>query len=455
MNNTSKTTKLNPILSALSNTLSAGFIVIPNLIFIGIFYTFCDNIFYVIPYVLLYTIEKCILFFLDDLGEISNPAKISKLGLWIAIIGNILLFFGVYYEIFLSFGAILIAIGLACFSSMYKTTRDAMKNSGYDFGKKTGILGNIFYLSIVFFICFFRSFNLIIVFILLMALLCLNLIFLYTLHGEEFYNNKPAFSKINISISNIILIIALFAFLFFIRLYKQTAVLSFLIYMILGFCFLLFLLHFTHKKIYRPHSYQTSWYGGIFNFIIIYSFIFLTTTGYQKYIMLLFIGITLATILSRKMASILIKLSSRTNKDAQFLCLIFTCISLLILIIPNVYVYLIGSFIVSILSLSGRGLATKKYLEDETININKRHLISSKFSALGAIIQQMILLTSLYISTKIFNQPGESMLYKYIHKLGNLENFVPIWLCCLISIIAQIAIGIFVIIRCFIHPKEP
>ena len=95
------------------SSLSESYTLLPFMVFSSLISEKTGKVDFLVPVIVIYSIERACLIGLRGLGEIRNPQRIMKGGLSIAILGALLMLISYYYYPLLMVSAVLVGIGLA------------------------------------------------------------------------------------------------------------------------------------------------------------------------------------------------------------------------------------------------------------------------------------------------------------------------------------------------------
>lgn len=123
--------------------LSLGYIVIPNIVLMTYFIQNSRNPAAALPMILFYTALKTTPYAQRSLGKVTNPYKILKISLLIALLGAIL---SLYHPLIIE-GVILIGVGLANVPAAYLQLKDNYR-SRTKWAYSKAMFYSIFYLII-------------------------------------------------------------------------------------------------------------------------------------------------------------------------------------------------------------------------------------------------------------------------------------------------------------------
>ncbi len=430
------------LLGSFSEALAEGAVMLPNLMFVGLYYEHYGQTEFIMPFVLLYAFEKAGPFLLSGFGKVKNPFLVWLTGNVLAILGCILMFFGGSANGLWNVGAILIGLGLSCFAPSYRTMRDAIRE------KKIWPVGVSLYIGYLILLLYlvvvmaFRYVNMITVITAILILVAVSTIQCITLWDYNPYKNEPVIEKGTVRTDQLLLALIVLLFTYVIRLYKQTASLGLILWIAVGMILLVVTALVTRKNSYRGHSLRTLWYGAERNFVTIFSLIYFMAIGEYNKVTAAYIMIGLGVTLSKVVSPILKKMVKEERFES--FCIVsanaFSCLMLISGTIP----YMIGVLITVIFVSSGNSRSTAAYLKDERFDVNERRLVRSRFYGLGAVVEQAFMMGFFFIFSYILLGNGVDALSAYTFRDGNMATgpvfFYSLMACILLNTIA----GLFV-----------
>ena len=130
--------------------------------------------------------------------------------------------------------------------------------------------------------------------------------------------------------------------------------------------------------------------------------------------------------------------------DYEKVCVAVVCGSLLLLIVPVDAVYMVGVFLTCMFVACGDRTATKVYLSDIGFRTEDVRLIRAKFYAMGAVLQQGIMLLVLAGASVVANVPKEGVLGAYSFASRSAEWITVYWTTLVVCIIIVIFTDILV-----------
>lgn len=429
--------KMNKLYYFWGECLAEGSVIIPNIIFSSlIHYRYGNNMIF-LPFILMYSFQKAGTFAIQWFGEITNPYPILKYGLYCSLLGSLICCFGNKYPICWSIGGVLVGIGLSNYASLFRSLRDMLSEQGH-YAKNLNLFGGYFILvGSICFVSFYSilAYNVIGIFVvfLFMQLAALKGIFTFPLWNDAL-RKKDIFQKKQKRWLEILPFICILFVTFFIRLLKQTSHPKNLIYSSLFLCVLILYGIFIKKKEWKYYSIDTIWLGFVRNFIVIYSLIYFSVLGNISMVGLTYIMLALGIV-----TSIWIRSSLRQNRSTKKRENIYTagiCVGLLCFLYHPLYFI---SVYVTALSLSMKNsILLTAFLENPDIPYFERRIVRLKSYNLGAVLQQIVLLTVLLSVSQVLRADQCVVLQSYAtfsHSTAFEQIFFDTKLICILLII--------------------
>lgn len=390
---------LTDIIAALAESLAEGAVIVPNIIFAGLLYQHYGEYQFILPFVLLYSFEKAGIFAIQGFGRVNNPYKVIKYGLTISMLGCFLCLFGEVYSVFWEVGAILVGLGLANYNSLFKTIKEIQKEKGKWIYRETLSAAYIILGIIILFILSFRYYSLYSVFSLFLLLLLISYIFIYQLGDNSDFSEKTAFKKKKDSWKHFMFAVCMLSVSFFSRLLKQTADSNYILFIAFALCLLIIVGSFFKSLTFSLRSLLTLWLGATRNFLVVYSLIYFIIINKFYMLGLSYVMIVIGMILSKVLRK---KFVNKVQIPCfEIICLLSSMLSLIFLLFP--FTYLIGIMSSCTFITTTNQLILQRFLTDSSFPMLERRIIQSKFYNLGAVIQQVILLLTLFGVSKKLN----------------------------------------------------
>ncbi|WP_029237824.1 hypothetical protein [Streptococcus sobrinus] len=417
--------------AALGKALAEGAVIIPNIIFAGLLFQHYGQYRFLLPFVLLYSFEKAGTFILQGFGKLKNPYKVLRYGLLLALLGCCFCLLGEFHFIFWEIGAILTGLGLSNYNAIFKTIKSLLKEENKWKEKGSLAKGYIILGLMIVLLLWLRHAAITVVFVLFFLVLLILYVFIYQLEEEQGWQTQVAFEREEKSWLHFLPATGMLLLSFFTRLLKQTADANYILFIGLALClFLIVGLFFTPLR-FSLKALSTLWFGASRNFLVIYSLVYFIAIDKLYMVGLAYVMIVLGLFLS-----MLIRSRFKAAIDKRHLLVIYligSIISSLLLLSP--VTYFIGILLSCAFIAAGNNLVLQKYNKDETLPALERRIVRSQFYGLGAIIQQVVLLSTL-IAVSWFNGHNSALsAYSLSNNISNIEtSFFYTKLICLVFI---------------------
>lgn len=416
---------------ALGEALAEGAVIIPNIIFSGLLFQHYGQYRFLLPFVLLYSFEKAGPFLLRGFGKLNNPYKVLRYGLLLAILGCCFCLLGELHFIFWEIGAVLTGLGLSNYNATFKTIKSLLKED--DQWKEKGSLtkGYIILGIMIVSLLWLRHAAITVVFALFCFVLLILYFFIHQLEEEQAWQAQATFERVEKSWLHFLPAAGMLLLSFFTRLLKQTADADYILFIGLALCLFLIVGLFFIPLRFSLKALSTLWFGAARNFLVIYSLIYFIAID-----KLYMVGVSYVMIVLSLFLSMLIRSRFKVAIDNRHLLVIYlisSIISSLLLLSPTTY--FIGILLTCAFIAAGNNLVLQKYTKDETLPALERRIVRSQFYGLGAIIQQVVLLSTL-IAVSWFNGHNSALsAYSLSNNISNIEaSFFYTKLICLVFI---------------------
>ncbi len=408
------------ILGAFSEALAEGAVMLPNLMFVGLYYEHYGQIEFVMPFVLLYAFEKAGPFLLSGFGKLKNPYMVWLSGNILALLGCILMLCGEFNHFFWNLGAVVIGLGLSCFAPCYRTTRDALRE------KKIWSVGLSLYIGYLILgiyliiVMSFRYVNMIAVISAIFFLVLLSTVQCMLLYKHNPYKDIPVWENKTVRWDQFLLALIILLFTYVIRLYKQTASLGLVLWIIMGMILLVLTVLFTRKNPYRGHSLRTLWYGAERNFVTIFSLIYFMAIGEYGKVTIAYLMIGVGVSLSKVVSPIMKK--KIPQEKFESICIILASVFSCLMLIPNTISYMVGVMLTVVFVAIGNSSSIAEYLKDERFSFEERRLVRSRFYGLGAVVEQAVMMMLFFFFSISDMGGGSDALAAYTFRVADNQS---------------------------------
>lgn len=378
---------------AVLSSLSESYTLLPFMIFSSLLSGEVDTVNFFVPVLILYSIERACIIGIRGFGEINNPYRILKDGLFMALSGAILMILSYLYRPLLMISALLVGVGLAPMRAMFIPLFSKMveKDSSLKKGKTLGL---ILYLLMMIFVMVLRNNRLPIIPIFFLIYIAYITYIVMRIDGDEIYENKKAFdrSKKN-PVFFLFGVLALLSLLI-LRQYQMSGV-SVLMWLTPLTVVIFFTVELYRRRKYKDYTFQTYWVGGIKSFIMLYSLVFHTSVGNTSMAMMVYLAIAISGIGSdivRKIVSKKIKGPALSN-----LSIILSSIFVFLLTLPSKAMNIVGIILSSIFANIVVSEVNVNYMKDPRYVPEERALVKTRLQTAGSIMEQLVLFFIIYI----------------------------------------------------------
>lgn len=115
---------------ALAGALCLGANIVPMMVFLGLAIRHPGEYAFLLPVVMFFASARSVVFALQGIGSIEDPARIALASLALAASGVAIALFGEVRHPLWSVGAVLVGCGMGAYASMFRTVRDGLKREG-------------------------------------------------------------------------------------------------------------------------------------------------------------------------------------------------------------------------------------------------------------------------------------------------------------------------------------
>ena len=383
-------------LSVLSS-LSESYTILPFMIYSALITGSSNIVNFFLPVVVIYSIERACLIGLRGFGEITNPYRILKSGIMIALLGAFMMVLSFFYQPLLIWSAILIGVGLAPYRAMFIPLYRSLIEKEPQLKKSKGI-GTIIYLIVMIIVLAFGKMHYPIVPILFLIYIFYTLCILLQIDCDNLFKCNKAFdvSKNN-PVFFVFAILALLT-LFILRQYKESSV-SILIWLTPVMLIAFITVEILRRRNYMSFSYQTYWLGALKSYLMLFSLIYHSSIGNTSMAMFIYLAISVSSIVSIPIKKILAKYTSKnsTTNISIILCALLS----FLLVVPSKVVNLIGLTLAEAFSNIVSSRVEGMYLTDERHVKLERPLVRIRLQTAGSIISQLVMFFTIYLLGEI------------------------------------------------------
>ena len=375
-------------------SLSDGHMLLPYLLFSGLAIKQPGNADFFVPIVIAYTVQRACLMALRGFGEITNPYRILRGGLFVAFAGALLLLFSPLLMPLQSVGALLIGAGLSCFGAMFRPMFDLLAARD-PACRKSSMPGMLLYtLLSVAIVALTESVSMAIQAVFFVYLLC-ALIILCRFDQNGLFENRPAFDTAKRKPVFFLFGGLYLMCLLVLRQYKQSGV-SVLFWLAPLALFITFLLEaFRDRAKYEVFVFRTYWAGAVKCFLLLFNLLYHSSVGNTTMVLFTNIAVVLGGFIPALLAKPLKKLFREGTLYNS--CMMLASALCFLLIVPsnilNFLTILLCEGLAGIVSSDN----TAAYMKDERHVPLERPLIRERINTAGGVVSQVVLLCVVYL----------------------------------------------------------
>lgn len=374
-------------------SLSNSYMMLPFLIFSGLLTGKSTAVNFFVPVIILYSIQRACLIALRGFGEITNPYKILRGGLLLALPGAVLMVLSSLYRLLLMVSALLIGIGLSPFRAMFIplytaiTQRDAALAQGKRIG--TGL-----YLLVMFAALFLGRSRLPVVPLLFLLYIACALWILLRFDGDALFARQKAFDAGKRKPVFFIFGALTLLCLLILRQYKQSGI-SMLIWLTPAMVAIFVVLEMCRRRKYVAFVYQTYWAGAVKSHLLLFSLIYHSSVGNTSMATYIYLAIAMGSILAALVKKPLAKLlpGDRLSRASMLLSAALS----LLLAVPSQAVNLLGLVLSETFGSIAAAEADAYYMRDERHVPLERALVRLRIHTAGSVLQQMAMFFIIYL----------------------------------------------------------
>ena len=378
---------------AVLSSLSESYTLLPFMIFSSLLSGEAYTVNFFVPVLILYSIERACIIGLRGFGEINNPYRIMKDGLFMALLGGVLMILSYLYRPLLVVSALLVGVGLAPMRAMFIPLFSKMVEENPSL-KKGKTLGLIMYLVMMMFVMVLRNNSLPIIPILFLIYLAYIVWIVLKIDGNGIYQDRKAFDKSKKNpVFFIFGVLALLSLLIS-RQYQMSGV-SVLMWLTPVTVLAFFAIELYRRRKYKDYTFQTYWVGGIKSFIMLYSLVYHTSVGNTSMAMMVYLAIAFSGIVSDVVRKIMTK--KMKENELSNLCLILSSLFVFLLTLPSKALNIVGIILSSTFANILVSEVNVNYMKDQRYKTEERALVKTRLQTAGSIMEQLVLFFTIYI----------------------------------------------------------
>ena len=423
------------------SSLSESYTLLPFMVFSSLISEKTGKVDFLVPVIVIYSIERACLIGLRGLGEIRNPQRIMKGGLSIAILGALLMLISCYYYPLLMVSAVLVGIGLAPLRAMFVPLFSALVEKDKEL-KKAKNIGTLLYLAIMVVAMALGGLSLPVVPVLFLLYLCYCLHVVAAIDGDELFGKERAFDRSSSNPAFIVFGILALVCLLILRQY-QTSGISYLMWATPIIVVTFTAIEIYRHRDYRDYSYSAYWVGAVKSFLVLYSLVYHTSVEDGASAMLVYLALAVSSMVSPIVGKIMGR--KLGGKVLIKLCLILSSLFSFLLVVPQAAISLLGLFLSSTWANVISSEVGARYMEDSRYIKNERALVRFRLQTAGSIIEQLCLFFTIYIMGDV--SIHENILAPYAAGVPDAWVSLPLrasgFICSLLLLAAALAIVFF------------
>lgn len=374
-------------------SLSESYMMLPFLIFSCLLTGKSTAVNFFLPVIVVYSVQRSCLIALRGFGEITNPHRILKGGLLVALVGASLMVLSSLYHPLQMASAILIGIGLSSYRAMllpiYASVTEA--NPALKKGKS---VGTFLYLLVMLLALLLGKSRLPVVPVLFLCYIAGSLWLLSRLDGDGLFAGCKAFDTTKRNPVYFVFGILTLLCLFILRQYKQSGV-SALIWLTPIVVAVFIVLELCRSWNYRDFTYRTYWAGALKCHLFIFSLIYHSSVGNTAMAIGVYLAIALGSILAVPLRKPLAKLLPESWFSR--VCIVLSAACTFMLVAPSQTVNFLGILLSGVFGNMVAAEAGGKYMEDRRYMPLERPLVRIRIQTAGSILQQLVIFFTIYL----------------------------------------------------------
>ena len=375
--------------AAVLSSLSESYMLLPFMIFSALFSGTPFRVSFFIPVVIIYSIERACLIGLRGFGEISNPYRIMRAGLFIALSGAILIIASFLYTPLLMISALLVGTGLAPLRAMFIPLFSSLTAADPSLRKAKG-LGTILYFAIMTAALTLGKLTLPVIPVLFLFYIAYSISVIMRLDGDSLFEGRSAFDTSKSSPAFFAFGILALLSLLILRQYQMSGV-SVLMWLTPVTVVAFVTIELIRRRHYKDYSFQTYWIGGVKSFIMLYSLVYHTSVGNSSMAMYVYLAIAFSSIVAGPVGKLL---KGRLSCNA---CIMLSSVFAFLLTLPSETMTILGIVLSGLFANIAAAVVGRSYMGDERYVPEERALVRIRIQTTGSIIEQLVLFFTIYV----------------------------------------------------------
>ena len=375
------------------SSLSDSYMMLPFLIFSSLLTGKSTAVNFFVPAIILYSIQRACLIALRGFGEITNPYRILRGGLLLALAGAVLMVLSPLYRPLLMISALLVGVGLSPVRAMFLPLFAALTQQDASLRQGKGIGTGLYLLVMLSAMILGKSCLPAAVLLFVMYIAC-ALFILLRFDGDALFARQRAFDigrrKPVFFVFGALALLCLLI----LRQYSQSGV-SMLIWLTPAMLIIFVVLEMCRRRKYVPFVYQAYWAGAVKSHLLLFSLIYHSSVGNTSMASLIYLAIAMGSILSSLMRKPLARLlpGDRLGRAAMLLSAALS----FLLAAPSQAVNLIGLVLSGAFGSIVAAEAGACYMRNERHVPLERALVRFRIHTAGSILQQLAMFFIIYL----------------------------------------------------------
>lgn len=374
-------------------SLSESYMMLPFLIFSGLLTGKSTAVNFFLPVVVVYSVQRGCLIALRGFGEITNPYRILRGGLLLALTGAALMVLSALYQPLQMVSAVLIGVGLSSYRAMFLPVC-AIVTEGNPALKKGKSVGSLLYFLVMLLALGLSKSHLPVAPALFLCYLAGALWLLSRLDGEALFAGRKAFDTAKRKPVYFVFGGLTLLCLLILRQYKQSGV-SALIWLAPAVVAAAIVLELYRSWHYKEFTYQTYWAGALKCHLLVFSLVYHSSVGNTAMASRIYLAIALGSVLSALLRKPLARLlpGPRFNR----VCMVLSAGCAFLLAVDSQTVNLLGILLSGGFANMVAAETGEKYMEDRRYVPLERPLVRLRIQTAGSVLQQLVIFFTIYL----------------------------------------------------------
>ena len=375
------------------SSLSDSYMMLPFLVFSSLLTGKSTVVNFFVPVVILYSIQRACLIALRGFGEITNPYRILRDGLLMALAGAVLMALSSLYRPLLMISALLVGVGLSPVRAMFIPLYTAVtqQDASLRQGKRIGT--GLYLLVMLSELILGKRYLPVLELLFLIYIACAAWILL-RFDGDALFGRRKAFDTGKRKPVFFVFGALALLCLLILRQYKQSGV-SMLIWLTPAMLVIFVVLEMCRRRNYVTFIYQAYWAGAVKSHLLLFSLIYHSSVGSASMVMRIYLAIAMGSILSSLLKKPLARLlpGDRLSRTSMLLSAALS----FLLAVPSQAVNLIGIVLSGAFGSIVAAEAGACYMRDERHVPLERAIVRFRVHTAGSIMQQLAMFFIIYL----------------------------------------------------------